>query len=509
MLTDGKGRGAMKRAAKHLWHTGREYLTHWMVAGLVVAATGVAPDHWMAHLVHVLHLPADVLHLWASGIDPRWVLLGAGLTLVVGDITWRRTRPAEPAAPVTAEAALALPDKPSIAVLAFTNMSGDPDQEYFSDGITNDIIAELSRFRQLLVIAASSTFTYKSKATDVRQVARELGVRYVLEGNARKTGNRVRVSAHLIDAVSGSHLWAEHYDRTLEDVFAVQEDVTRGIVAAVAPEVELAEMAQARRAGPNDTAARLIWRAQGLYADTGRIGGAVHVLKTIDAAEQAIAADPTALAAHESLAWTHIYRHLFRLGPSPETALEAAWSVIERMMQIDALDYRTLTLCGTLRVRRGELDHGLADLRRALDMNPNSALTMQSLALSEAMAGLGPEAEAHALLAIRLNPRDFRMGNAYLALAMARFSARDYPKAVHWAELAIQSQPTAPIRRSLMIACAARAGDMERSTRERAVLDGFAPSFIASLFRGENQVFKREEDMEHLLEGLRMAGCGG
>ncbi len=412
-----------------------------------------------------------------------------------------RIRPAAMPAPATA-----LPEKPAIAVLPFANMSGDSEQEYFVDGITNDIIAELSRFRQLLVIAASSIFTYKSKATDVRQVARELGVRYVLEGNARKAGNRVRVSAHLIDAASGSHLWAEHYDRTLDDIFAVQEDVTRGIVAAVAPEVELAEMARARRASPNDTAARLIWRAQGLWLDVGLKGNEAHILATIDTAEQAIAADPHSLTAHEVLARAHWICHLMRWGPAPENALDAAWSVVERMMRIDPLDYRTLTQCGIARVARGEPERGIAELRRALETNPNSALTMVFLAWFEASVGYGREAREHALLAIRLNPRDTRTGIAYLALAMVEFSARDYKQAVHWAELAIQSQPTAPIRRALMIACAAQAGDMARAARERTVLDGFAPHFIASLFRGENPVFKRAEDMAHLLDGLRLAG---
>ena len=138
----------MRHAVKHIWHTGREYLTHWMVAGIIVAATGVAPDHWMAHLVHDLHVPAEALHLWATGIDLRWMLLGVGLTLVVGDIAWRRLRPMPVAAPAGNPAGtnLALPDKPSIAVLAFTNMSGNPDQEYFSDGISEDIIQVATGF---------------------------------------------------------------------------------------------------------------------------------------------------------------------------------------------------------------------------------------------------------------------------------------------------------------------------------------------------------------------------
>ena len=248
-------------------------------------------------------------------------------------------------------------------------------------------------------------------------------------------------------------------------------------------------------------------RAKGLTTDLGGVGDETHFIAAIEAAEKAVAADPTALEAYSTLGWSHVWANLWRVGPSPGQALEAAWSVAERMMRIDALDHRTLTLCGVVRVRRGEVDRGLADLRRALEINPNSVVTMMTLAYAEASAGMGPEAEAHALLSIRLNPRDSRMGAAYLALAMARFSARDYPQAVHWAELAIQSQPSAPIRRALMIACAARAGDLEHAARERATLDSFAPHFIASLFRGENRVFSRTEDMEHLLEGLRLAGC--
>jgi adenylate cyclase len=144
---------------------------------------------------------------------------------------------------------LSLPDKPSIAVLPFANMSGDPEQEYFTDGITEDIITELSRFQSLFVIARNSSFTYKGKAVDVRQISKELGVRYVVEGSIRRSGNRVRVTAQLIDSFSGNHLWAEKYDRVLEDIFAVQEEVTACIVSAIAPQVDAAEALRARRAG--------------------------------------------------------------------------------------------------------------------------------------------------------------------------------------------------------------------------------------------------------------------
>jgi tetratricopeptide (TPR) repeat protein len=229
------------------------------------------------------------------------------------------------------------------------------------------------------------------------------------------------------------------------------------------------------------------------------------MLAAIATAQQAIAADPALLSAHWVLAWSHNWSHLWRWGPEPEKALDAAWSAVECMLGIDALDYRTLTQCGVTRLMRGEQERGIADLRRALDVNPNSAITLVLLSWAEATAGLGQEAKAHALLALRLSPRDLHIGGAQLALAMTSFSAREYVEAVRWAELAIQSEPAAPIRRAIMIACCARAGDLQKAAQERVVLDGFAPDFIASLFRGENRVFTRPDDIEHLLDGLRLA----
>jgi adenylate cyclase len=146
------------------------------------------------------------------------------------------------------EGALPLPDKPSIAVLPFTNMSGDPEQEYFSDGITEDIITELSRFSSLFVIARNSSFTYKGQPVDVRRVAQELGVRYVLEGSIRRAGKRVRITAQLIDSETGNHIWAERYDRDLEDIFDLQEEITRNVVGSIAPQIELAEVERSRKA---------------------------------------------------------------------------------------------------------------------------------------------------------------------------------------------------------------------------------------------------------------------
>ncbi len=364
----------------------------------------------------------------------------------------------------------------------------------------------MSRFRALFVIARNSTFTYKGKPADVRQVGRELGVHYVLEGSARKVGNRARVSAQLIEAATANQLWAEHYERTVDDVLGVQEDITRGIVAAVAPEVELAQIAHARRARPNDTADQLIWRAHGLLTESVRQGQSALALQAINMIRQAIAAEPSSLAAHNVLAWAQWSCHLYRWGPEPTKALTTMEAEVAQMQRINALDHRTLTIAGVQHIARGEPDRGLADLRRALEVNPNSSLSLMWLALCEAMAGQGEDARTHAALSLRLNPRDAWIGVAHVALTMVSFTARNYAEATSWAELAIQAEPVAPLRRALMIACCARNGDLARAASEQAALNSFAPDFIPSLFRGDFKVFARQDDMAHLLGSLRLAG---
>jgi adenylate cyclase len=507
----------MEKRHSRFWHHVREYATHWSIAGAILAVTGAAPDHWLAELWREIPIPRESLPLWLAHVDYRLVAVVAGLTIIVGDTLWRHHSHPVPVAIAPPSSASAtekqedppLPDAPSIAVMPFANLSGEPGQEYLCDGITEDIITELSRFHALFVIARNSTFTYKDKPADVRQVARELGVRYVLEGSARKAGNRARVSAQLVDARTGNHLWAEHFDRTLEDVFALQEEVARGIVAAVAPELELAEVAHARRANPNDTGMRLTWRAQGLMTDGVHTGDAASVLEAIATADRAIAADPSSLAAYNILAWANWSCHLYRWGPEPNKALEAMNSAVEHMARLNPLDHRTLTISGVLRVVKGEHDRGIADLRRALEVNPNSSQSLMWLALCEAMTGQDEDARTHAGLSLRLNPRDAWIGVAHVALALVHFNAHDYAEAARLAELAIQSEPAVPLRRAIMIACCAQLGDQARAAKELAVLTGFAPDFMASLFRGDFQVFRQPEAITHLLDSLRLASANG
>ncbi len=423
---------------------------------------------------------------------------------IVAAVSERLGLPALPAAP----AVPVPPERPAIAVLPFQNMSGDAEQAYFADGITEDIITELSRFRFLFVIARNSSSSYKGQAEEPRRVAQELGVRYVLQGSVRKAGDRVRVNAQLSDGTTGAHLWAERYDRTLEDIFAVQEEVTRGVVSAVATEIERAEIAQARRPAPHDTAPRLTWRAHGLMADGVRNGQASLVLEAIDTARQAISADPGDIAACNVIAWSYLTCHLHRWGPTPATALDNIWQAAEQMQRIAPLDHRTLTICGIVRTMRGQHERGVADLRRAVDSNPNASQSLMWLAASEAMAGESEPAMVHARLGMRLNPRDAWIGIAQLAMAMAEFCAGRFAEAAGWADLAIQSEPGVPVRRAVMVACCAHLGDRERAIRQRVELDAIAPDFLPSLLRGDIAVFRRPEDMTRLLDGVALAGAG-
>jgi len=220
-------------------------------------------------------------------------------------------------------------DKPSIAVLPFTNMSGDPEQEYFSDGLVEDIITELSRFREFAVIARNSTFFYKGKPLEVSQVARDLRVRYVLEGSVRKVGKRVRVTAQLIDALTNDHIWAERYDREQADVFALQEEITRTVVASIAPQIELAEIARSRRDTTSLHAWQLARRAAGLFGEAFNSGNALLMQQAITACEEAISANAASLAAHLTLFWAHWLSHLYRWGDRPdEDHLDRAWAVV-------------------------------------------------------------------------------------------------------------------------------------------------------------------------------------
>jgi TolB-like protein len=407
------------------------------------------------------------------------------------------------------EGALPLPDKPSIAVLPFDNMSGDPEQEYFADGITEDIITELSRFPSLFVIARNSSFAFKGESVDVRQIARELGVRYVLEGSIRRAGNRVRISAQLIDRETGSHIWAERYDRDLDDIFDLQEEITRNVVGSIAPQIEMAEMDRVRGVRSTKFSSYdLGLKAQALYYDAMRMGSPDVQQQAINITEDSLKQDPRNVHALSTQALAYFEQYLYRWGPAPDEALDHSWTAVERIFEIDSSDPRGYAMRGVNHHFRGRFDAAVADFHRAFALNPNFAVNIFLMAWCESLAGFTEEAREHVALGLRLSPRDDELwlGVAYLALAQASFADGDFEKTKEWGKLSIQMHPKAPIRRALMIASHGYLGELEEAARHAADLKAFSPDFLPIVLRGEMTLYKAPEHNELLVDGIRKAG---
>ena len=332
---------------------------------------------------------------------------------------------------------LALPDRPSIAVLPFQNMSGDPSQEYFADGMVEDIITGLSRIKWLFVIARNSSFTYKGRAVDVRQVGRELGVRYVLEGGVRKAGNRLRITAQLIEAETGAHLWADRYDGALEDVFDLQDQITDRVVGIVEPSLQRSEIERSRRKHPSNLDAydlylRALPHMASVTPADARI--AVGIL------EEALKRDPNYAAAHARLAHCHeiFFSHL-----GFDEAERAAGLRHARFVMTSATDDATALAIAAFQISLLSKDHeGAASaIERALSLNPSCAAALYFGALIYAFGGkLGP-ASAHAAHALRLSPFDPLAFQAHTALGFVAFLEARYDEAASHHARAVQGSP--------------------------------------------------------------------
>ena len=399
---------------------------------------------------------------------------------------------------------LPLPDKPSIAVLAFTNMSGDLGQDYFSDGITEDIITDLSRFSELLVIARNSSFQYKGKSVDIRQVGRELGVRYVLEGSIRRAGERIRISAQLIDATTGAHRWADRYDRQLDDTFAVQDEVVRTIVAVLAVQVNRAETERALAKPP------AVWLAYDHYLR------AVHTLALFNSSfnkvellqarrglERALAIDPNYARAHAALSRSSMELWIRRWDDNrPWTAaIEAAYqSAREAVRLAPNLSDAYVALGWVLSYMR-QHEAAITEFERATQLNPN--FTDYHFAFALLVAGEPGKAiqtlEAH----MRLDP--FYQARATAMLGFAHYLLGRYLDALPHLQEAASRAPDHGHSRRYLAATYAQLGQFDRA-REEAV----EALRIEPWFRIKQGIFaticKRSEDAEHFSKGLRKAG---
>jgi adenylate cyclase len=336
---------------------------------------------------------------------------------------------------------LALPDKPSIAVLAFENMSTDPEQAFFADGISEDIITELSTFRSLFVIARNSSFAFKGQSIDVKEVGRKLGVRYVVEGSVRRSGNRVRVTAQLIDAVNDKHLWAERYDRELEDIFAVQDEVTHAIVSTIEPHMASTERQRARRKPTESLGAwecyqRGLWHLYQYQRDDLSEG-----LKLL---ERAIALDPTFSSAHAGLALSLYYLVILGFAADRDAELTRALDAGKTAVKLDENDPFAHVALGRVHTLHAEHDTAIAQCDIAISLTPSFANAHFGRAHSLWMSGRASEAIASHDEAMRLSPRDPMLWGFMASKAIALILLGRYEEGLDWA-LRAQRQPNAAL----------------------------------------------------------------
>jgi adenylate cyclase len=411
-----------------------------------------------------------------------------------------RVRPVGASAATAAGPALALPDKPSIAVLPFQNISGDPEQEYFVDGLVEDIVTGLSRIKWLFVISRNSTFIYKGKAVDVKTVGRELGVRYVLEGSVRRAGNRVRVTAQLIDGANAAHVWAERYDRALDDIFALQDELTMSVIGAVEPSLRRVEIERARRKRPDSLDAYDLYLRAMPLATTCMPEDADKALPLLG---QAIELEPGYADAHAMIAWCHEQRYL-RGGLQEETRA-AALKHARAAIALGGDDAPALAIGGfVIGVVEHDFTTALDAIDRSLAISPSSALAYSVSAIIRAWKGDDDNAVAHAATALRHSPYDPLIWMPFIGLAYTHFFSGRFEEAMGAADRALQGNPRFSVPAFLKTAALARLGrNAEAMTSARRVLE-LQPGFtIASLAESE---FTSPERVAMLAEALRQAG---
>jgi adenylate cyclase len=392
--------------------------------------------------------------------------------------------------PAVGEIDLSLPDKPSIAVLPFNNMSGDPEQEYFTDGVSEDIITELSRFQSLFVIARNSSFTYKGKAVDVKQVGKELGVRYVLEGSIRKAANRIRVTAQLIDTLTGSHIWAEKYDRVLEDIFAVQEEVTECIVGAIAPQVDAAETLRSRRRPGNLTAYELGVHASALAAESQQKSDVAARDEALRLGREALVLDAQSVQALSAIAYAQWLHVAWRTTGDRHAAWREAMDAVMRAIAIGPSSslHAMRALLLAFAPGGGRWDEARIEAELAWRLNPQDFFALGPCGYI--LANTGQPLEGIRLLerALRINPRDPRAFFAYANLANAHLAAREYAKGLEWARRATGSAPNYGEAFLWTAGLYVGLGDIDKAKSALERARALAPDYIQYLLQSHSRI---------------------
>ena len=413
-----------------------------------------------------------------------------------------RVRPS--GGPTITRPALVPPDKPSIAVLPFTNMTGDPEQEYFADGVVEDLTTALSRFRSLFVIARNSSFVYKNQAVDVRQVGREMGVRYVLEGSVRKVGNHVRITGQLIDAATGAHLWVDRFDGDLADVFDLQDKVATSVVGEIAPRLEQVEIERAKRKPTEDLTAYDYYLRGLAAANRKSLEANDQALRLFN---KAIERDPDFALAYARAAHCYVDRKASGWMADGVQEITEATRLARRAIEIGGDDAVALTYGGiVLGYVAGELDDCGAYIDRALALNSNLADAWARSGWVKVCFGepdAGVECEARAM---RLSPLDPSMFWWQTFTALAHLCADRYEEAALWAERALRGYPHFTTALRMAAASHALAGRMPEAQRMMARHRQCQPGLRLSNLAEVMSPFRRQKDRARLVEGLRKAG---
>ncbi|MDQ6432842.1 winged helix-turn-helix domain-containing tetratricopeptide repeat protein [Mesorhizobium sp. LHD-90] len=383
------------------------------------------------------------------------------------------------------------PGKPSIAVLPFVNLGGDPEQEAFADGLTEDLITDLSRVSGLFVIARNPAFAYKGKATDMRGIAHDLGVRYLLEGSARRAAGRVRINAQLVDAVSGEHLWAERFDRGLEDIFAVQDEVTARIVEALLGRLRAPPP---RNPPSNPEAYELCMRARKLMDDSPRMAREVHLMLT-----RAAALDPQYAEAYRWLAMNHWMGWVHWGGPT-EANREVALELARKAVAIDPDDAGCRWVLAYLLAYERSFDEADAEFAKAIELDPNEADTWTALSDIAVLAGRVEEGLEHIRKAFRLSP--FPTSWYYLTLGQAQYASRDYGAAI---ETLRRDETYRTSSRRFLAASLAQLGRLEEARAEVELFLVGNPHFTTRHW-AETEPFRDAATLDHFVDGFRKAG---
>lgn len=393
--------------------------------------------------------------------------------------------------------------KPSIAVIPFVDSAAQSTEDYLAEGLTEDIIAELSRFSDLFVIARNSVFAFAAAGLEPEQAATEFGVRYVLQGTIRRRGNKLRLSAQLLDCETGTQLWGERFDGQAEDLFDLQDDITCKVVGSIAPQLERAELTRSRTmSGAGLSAYELAYKAQAIAFEAVRIADASTLQSALRTVDEALVLDPSNVQALWTRCLCLIYQHMYQWGDDADTLLDRMEEASIRLFKSDGANAKAFMARAWVHLYLSRFDAALADHRRSFELNPNLAMNLFAMSWTEAVMGLTDEARAHANMALQLSPRDsdIWLGEGYAAIAMASLLEGNFNEAIRLGNLAYQRQPGL---QTLLITANLQAGDVDTARHHFETLLEFAPYFIKAVVSGHSRICQSDAQNAMLVDALR------